>query len=174
MGTAIDYNGEKKWVWSHSIYSKVITRKDVRDMGSEWYNHPELKEFHFERCIGPIGEQLDEFLASHGYVHDVNKGLYKVTERNHEKRIAVFAHEGMGKIIMSHMLDIPYPYYAAHFEMKHTAVTVVRFDDGSTGTVCNASGEYARARLLTLSNDSHLYKDGLPLDYHIAQMVDRF
>ena len=40
--------------------------------------------------------------------------------------------------------------------MQHTGMTVIEFVD--RGGVCNP-------RVLQLSNDSHLYRDGLPLNY---------
>ena len=146
----------------------------MRELGDKWYRHPELKDFHFEKVILPINQQLDEFIASHGYEHDSDLGLYKVTERHYEKRIAIFAHECMGKIVMSHLLDIPLPLYAAHFEMKHSAVTVIRFDDGASAPKNNGSQPYARARVLTLGNDAHLFRDGLPLLHNSTCIRDKY
>jgi probable phosphoglycerate mutase len=170
----VDGGPKISWVWSHPQYSEVLARRDVREMGDEWYNHPELEQFRFGDVIEPIYEKIDDFIASHGYEHDREKGLYKVTERNYEKRIAIFAHECMAKIFMSRLLDIPFPYYAAHFEMKHTGVTVVRFDDAASRNAGDVPKEYARARMLTMSNDSHLYRDGLPLVHASTSMRDRY
>lgn len=167
-------SGKISWMWSHPYYSEVMASREVREMGDEWYNHPEFAKFNFGDVIEPIYEQIDAFIASHGYEHDREKGLYKVTERNHEKRIAIFAHECMGKIFMSRLLDIPFAYYAAHMEMKHTGVTVVRLDDGASRNKGDAPREYARARLLTMSNDSHLYRDGLPLVHASTSIRDRY
>jgi len=166
--------GKHKWVWSHPDTANLLARRDVREMGEEWYKHPLFEKYHFENTILPINRQIDEFFTLLGYEHDSEKGLYRVAERHPEKRIAIFAHETMGKLFMSHLLDIPFPYYATHFEMKHSAITVIRFDDG--GFVEDSDGpiEYARARVLTLSNDSHLYKDGLPLTHNSARIRDRY
>ena len=81
--------GEKPiWIWTHPYYSQVFTRRDVREMGDKWYEQPEFKDFHFENVILPIQEKMDAFFASHGYEHDSDLGLYRVTERHYEKRIA--------------------------------------------------------------------------------------
>ena len=162
------------WVWSHPVYGPLLARRDVRELGDRWYEHPELKDFHFERALHPIYQSLDEFIASYGYEHDTELGLYRVRERQYEKRIAIFAHESIGKIFMSHLLDIPYPYYAAHFEMKHTGVTAIRFDDGASAPGDTVPREYARARVLTLSNDSHLFRDGLPLTHTSGRIRDKY
>ena len=163
----IPVEGKKPyWVWAHPYYGQLLARRDVRELRDKWYEHEELRDFHFERDILRVRRELDAFLASHGYEHDTDLGLYKVTERHHERRIAIFAHESMGKIFMSHLLDIPYPCYAAHFEMKHAGVTVVRLDDGASAPGDTVPREYARARMLTLSNDAHLYREGILTGYH--------
>ena len=162
------------WIWTHPYYSQVFTRRDVRELGDKWYTHPELEKFHCENVVLPIQKSMDEFFASHGYVHDSGLGLYRVSERYYEKRIAIFAHENMGKVFMSHLLDIPYPYYTAHFEMKHAGVTVIRFDDGASAPGDTVPREYARARVLTLSNDGHLLRDGLPLVHSSARIREKY
>ncbi len=167
-------DNKKKWFWSHPETSAILASREVREMGDNWYKHPAFEKYHFEQTILPINRALDEFIASHGYEHDTDKGLYKVNERKPEKRIAIFAHECMGKIFMSHLLDIPFPYYAAHFEMKHSAMTVIRLDDGALVDDNDTPSEYARARVLTLGNDSHLYRDGLPLLHNCARLRDKY
>lgn len=162
------------WVWSHPIYAQILAEKDVREMGENWYNHPKLEKFHFDRTILPINAQLDAFMVSHGYEHDCEKGLYKITESHTEKRIAIFAHECMGKIVMSHLLDIPFPYYAAHFEMHTSAFTVIRFGNDSCAGNEQSSSQYARAQVLSLSNDSHLYRDALPLTHRVTHIRERY
>lgn len=158
------------WLWSHPTYAKILADRSVREMGDRWYEHPALAQFHFEKTILPINEKIDGFLASLGYTHAPDKGLYHVTGTHTEKRVAVFAHECMGKIFMSHILDIPFPYYAAHFEMHTSALTVIRF--GCTGLTENEP--YARAQVLSLSNDSHLYKDGLSLAHRFKSINEQY
>ena len=97
---------------------------------------------------------MDKWLLSLGYEHDRDKGLYRIVTEDTEKRVALFAHEGAGKVFMSEILDIPFPYYSTHFEQQHTGVHAILF--------YRVSDEYARARVLTHSSDSHLYREGLP------------
>ena len=166
--------GKRDWVWSHPEYASILASREVRQMGESWYKHPKLESFHFENKISEINTQLDRFIAGFGYEHDIEKGLYKITERNKEKRIAIFAHECMGKIVMSHLLDIPFPYYAAHFEMHTSAFTVIRFDEGSLYAGAGEPHTYARARVLSLSNDSHLYHDGVSLSHRFTHLRDEY
>jgi probable phosphoglycerate mutase len=162
------------WIWSHPIYSELLASREIRAMGDEWYEHPALRDFHFERTLHPIYEQIDQFLSAHGYEHDKEKGLYRVTEHNYEKRVAIFAHECIGKIFMSHLLDIPFPSYATHFEMHTSALTVVHFDDSTHSTALRQPTPYARARVLSLSNDAHIYREDLSPEHRFTHLRDHY
>ncbi len=166
-------HGGKAWIWAHPYYSEVLASREVREMGDRWYENPALIHIPMGDVIHSVGQELDALLAIHGYEHDTERGLYRVTKRSNEKRIAIFAHEGMGKVVMSHLLDVPFPYYATHFEMEHTGVTVIRLDDGSLKYPDEAR-EYARARVLTLSNDAHLYHDGFAPVHHSHKMINEY
>jgi hypothetical protein len=71
--------------------------------------------------------------------------------------VALFAHQGFGLAFLSCLLDIPYPQFSTHFDMCHTGVTVIEFKERDG---------YAYPLVLTLSSDSHIYKDGLPTNYN--------
>ena len=150
--------GERNWPWVHPEMRRLMLSREVRELGERWYEHPEVMKLRdFRPVLERIGTAADEWLASLGYHHDREAGRYTVTAENPDERIALFAHEGVGKLLMSHILDIPLPLYAMNFEMQHSGMTAIEFrtwEDGSTNT-----------RVLTLSNDSHLYREGLPL-YH--------
>lgn len=160
----------RTWCWAHPKYSKILASRAVRDMGDRWHEHPELAQFKLGDSCRRVGGELDRWLAGFGLEHDRERGLYKVNTDVKDKRIALFAHEGVGKIFMSELLDIPFPYYAAHFDMKHSGMTVISFDEGRDGDL----GGYARARVLTLSNDSHLYRDGLPTNHTSTRLRAKY
>jgi probable phosphoglycerate mutase len=160
----------KTWCWAHPKYSKILASRQVRDMGDRWHEHPELAQFKLGDSCRRVGTELDRWLAGFGLDHDRELGLYKVNADIKDKRIALFAHEGVGKIFMSELLDIPFPYYAVHFDMKHSGMTVISFDEGRDGDL----GGYARARVLTLSNDSHLYRDGLPTNHASTRLRAKY
>ena len=158
------------WVWSHPTYANLLAGRSVREMGDRWYEHPALAQFRFDKTLAPIHKGIDGFLSSYGYEHDREQGVYHVTGNHYEKRIAVFAHECMGKIFMSHILDIPFPAYAAHFEMHTSAVSVIRF--GSPKYV--ESEQSVRAQVLTLSNDAHLYKDDVSMVHRFLGIREQY
>lgn len=146
------------WPWGHVKLRSLFLSREVRNLGDNWYTHPEvLKIRNFKPAVDRIADAADAWLASLGYTHDRDAARYTVTSENPDERIALFAHEGVGKILLSHILDIPYPLYAPHFDLQHSGMTVIEFFMGRDGL--------AHARTLTHSNDSHLYRDGLPLDY---------
>ena len=97
------------------------------------------------------------FLESLGYVHDAEQGGYRV-EKNNKQRVALFAHQGFGLLFLSLLLDIPYPTFCTHFDMSHSGMTVIEFPEQESGIVF--------PRVLQLSNDSHLYREGLPTKYN--------
>ena len=98
---------------------------------------------------------MDAFLASLGYVHDRARHLY-TAERPNDERVALFAHEGFGKMFLSSVLDIPYPVFCTHFDMSYTGMTVLEFRDADGVSIPSA---------LTVANDGHIYRDGMPTHY---------
>ena len=156
-------NGKNSWLWSHPVYAELLCSRELREMGDKWHEHPKLAEYNFGAAIRRIGDEADKWLASFGYEHDRNRGQYKITSDEYkDKRIALFAHEGSGKVFLSEILDIPYPYFSTHIDIQQSGVTVIKFDDGSGE---HDYGGYARARVLTVSNDAHLYRAGLPTEH---------
>ena len=108
------------------------------------------KTMRFIECL-PWGK-VDAFMDALGYRHDLENNCYHV-ERENDQRIALFAHEGVGAAFLSCLLDIPYPMFATHFDMTHTGVTVIGF---------MGQNDIVLPRVMTFSNDSHLYREGLP------------
>lgn len=151
-------SGKKVWPWSHPEVRRLFLSREVRSLGDRFYEHPALRRYKdFGAALERMNKATDDFLSSLGYHHDPEAGRYTVTSENPNERIALFAHEGVAKLMLSRILDIPFPLYAINFEMEHSGMTVIEFRTWKDGTTS--------ARVLTLSNDSHLYRDGLPLDY---------
>ena len=141
------------WLFQHPEKRALFNSPEVRALGREWYRHPEF--LGYEAGIKRVDRVTDEFLSSLGYEHDRELSRYTVKEKN-DKRIALFAHQGFGLAFFSSLLDIPYPLFSTRFDMTHTGLTVIEFAD---------EGGYSYPNVLTLSNDSHLYKSGLPTKY---------
>jgi probable phosphoglycerate mutase len=135
---------------------EFFNSKEIRDLGDRWFEHPKFSKYNYEKGINRIYDNADSFFESLGYEHIRYTGKYKVKESN-EQRVALFAHQGFGLAFLSCLLDIPYPMFCTHFDMCHTGVTVIDFSEHDG---------YCVPKMLTLSLDSHLYREGLPTKYN--------
>lgn len=149
---APDLGEGKRFVGMQRKWKKLLVGPEVRALGRKWYEHPELSGYGFKEAMERVDRESDAWLASLGYVHDREKGYY-VAKRDHDERIALFAHGGFGQAFLASILDMPYPHVCTHFELCLTGVTVIEFKE-EDGCVI--------PHLLTLSNDAHLYKSGIP------------
>ena len=148
----MDTDGHRHWCFRHSTCRLDLSRGDVRALGREWHTHPAFAATSFGSGITRMQNAVDSFLLELGYRHDLERNCY-YAERDNDRRIALYAHEGVGAAFLSCLLDIPYPMFATHFDMTHTGVTVIGFV-GQNGIVL--------PRVMSYSNDAHLYREGLP------------
>ena len=77
--------------------------------------------------------------------------------KSNDERIAFFAHQGFGLAFLSEILGIPYPMFVNHFDICHSGMTVIEFKEEKGFSV---------PKVLTLSSDSHIYREGLPTKYN--------
>ncbi len=148
-------NGTRTWGFDHRPTIEKFVSPAVRALGEKWYTHPDFSDLPFAQGVAFIDRETDAFLLSLGYRHDREHACYEVVEKN-PRRIALFAHQGMGMCFLSSLLDIPYPTYCTHFDMGHSGVTVIHFDDRHPTVI---------PRALQVANDSHLYREGILTGY---------
>ena len=144
--------GKSKWCYQDNGIISQFNRSDVRALGRKWYMHPCFAEHSFGPGIERIQQDTDAFLESFGYHHDLENNCFR-TEQDCDKTIAFFAHEGIGTIFLSWILDIPYPEFATRFKMSHTGITIIDF---------HRRGNIVIPEILTYSDNSHLSADGSP------------
>ena len=144
-------------IWLHQDIKTInlFNSKEIRNLGDKWYHHPKFIEYNYENGINRIYDESDALLKELGYEHIRYTGKYKVTKPNNQ-RIAMFAHHGFGLAFLSCITDIPYPMFCTHFDMCHTGVTIVDF---------NEIDGFCVPKILTLSSDSHLYSEGIETNY---------
>lgn len=150
----LERNGKKGWLFQDEETRKLFTDESILSMGHKWYEHEKFKAY--KKGMDRISKEAGEFFKALGYEHIKNTGRYKVLKSNNE-RVALFAHQGFGLAFLSEILGIPYPMFVTHFDIGHTGMTVIEFKE---------ENGYAIPKVLTLSSDSHLYKEGLPTKYH--------
>ena len=151
-----DSLGKKGWAFHLTEYIEKFASKEVVDLGGKWYEHPDFADKKFKEGIEKTKKQAFDFLEGLGFTYDEEKGMYKCNTKAN-KRIALFAHQGMGLLLLSIISLIPYPTFSTRFDMTHTGVTVIDFPE---------TDGYVLPRILTLSNDSHIYREGLPTKYN--------
>lgn len=153
---AVVDEGRRGWMFHNEKFLNLFCDKSVYELGYEWYDHPELKKYDLKKGIDRIYDEADKFFYELGYEHERYTGKYKVIKSNNE-RVALFAHQGFGLAFLSCILDIPYPMLSKHFDMCHTGMTVIEFKERNG---------YVIPLVLTLSSDSHIYREGLPTNYN--------
>ena len=150
----VEEGGRRCWCFQHEETRKLFSQEEVISLGHKWYEHEKLQVF--KKGSDRVSKETFEFFKSLGYENIRNTGRYKVLKSNNE-RIAFFAHQGFGVAFLSEILGIPYPMLVSHFDMCHTGMTVINFEEENGFSVPN---------VLTLSSDSHLYREGLPTKYN--------
>lgn len=155
LTTVLD-NGRRTWLFQSKKHIDLLVSPEVRSYGNNWYHHPEFKDKGYDKGIQRIQKGCDELFESLGYKHDYTKNSY-IPVAPTEQRVALFAHQGFGLAFLSCLLDIPYPEFCTRFDLGHSSMTVIEFG-GTEGLVI--------PKVLQLSNDSHLYKEGLATNYN--------
>lgn len=149
--------GKRIWAIEEPGTRRLFASAEMNALGRDWSSHPGLPGCNWKGGYERIAKESDEFFKSLGYEHIVGSGTYKILKSNKE-RVALFAHHNFGIAFLSNLLDIPYPSFCTHFNMGHTGMTVIDFQEEADG--------FATPCILTLANDSHLYKEGLPTRYN--------
>ena len=151
-------DGSRSWCFFHPHILEIFRSPEVRALGEKWYEHPELVQYDFGKGVERVDAAVDEFFLSLGYRHDRKTARYEPVQP-HNKRVALFAHQGFGIAFFSSMLDIPYPVFSTHFDFGHSSMSVINFQQ---------NGEYVYPKVLQVANDAHLYREGILTGYHNA------
>ena len=146
----------RRWCFADSDALELFSTPEMRALGDKWYTHPALERYGFEKGMKRIDDAVDTFLLSLGYRHDRENSRYEEINENNE-RVALFAHQGFGMAFFSSMLDIPYPMFCSHFDFSHSSMSVIDF---------KKRGKFIYPKAIQLSNDSHLYREGILTGYN--------
>lgn len=150
----VERDGKKKWIFNDAEIKDLFADDSVISLGHKWYEHEKLTAY--KKGAERVSKETFEFFKSLGYEHINGTGKYKVLKPN-DDRVALFAHQGFGLAFLSEILGIPYPMFSTHFDLCHSGMTVINFSE---------KDGYSMPRILTLSSDSHIYKEGLPTKYN--------
>ena len=149
-------NGEREWCFCDKSFIEFFQTREIRALGDKWYTHRAFAGSRYKEGIERINLESDKLLASLGYRHDRERGGY-LSDGVNRKRVAFFAHHGVGLTFLSSILDIPYPMMTTHFDISHSGMTVIEFPQ---------EGGFVVPKVLQLSSDSHLYRSGIVTRYN--------
>ena len=152
----VNAEGRRMWLFQNNEILPLLASKELLDLGDKWYLHDRFANTTYREGMERIQKEADAFLAELGYRHCAGEGYY-TAEKPTDERVALFAHQGFGLAFLSCILDIPYPKFCSHFDMSHSSMTVIAF---------NEFNGIAIPKVLQLSNDSHLYREGILTGYN--------
>ena len=144
------------WCFYDPDLKQLFNSPEVRALDKKWYEHPDFASYRFAEGVRRVDEAVDNFLLELGFRHDRENNRYDAVDPKYE-RVALFAHQGFGMCFFSSLLDIPYCHFCTHFDFGHSSMSVIQF---------NEHHRYVYPTVLQLSNDSHLYREGIITGYH--------
>lgn len=141
--------GGRRWALDDPQMQVHFASPEVRALGMRWASHPAFAQTTLAAGMARIARESDAWLTELGYAPTGQAGVYSAVRENDE-RVALFAHGGFGGAFFSHLLGIPYPQYSQTFDLSHSSLTVVEFKERNGRCI---------PRVLTMSNDAHLYHE---------------
>lgn len=84
-----------------------------------------LRETGFPDRYRAIATGIDEMLEKAGY-RRTEEGFYDPLATD-ERHIALFCHAGMMRVILSHLLNIPFQFFGATLQTHYTGITILSF-----------------------------------------------
>lgn len=108
-----------------------------------------LLDQHMQREFEDLKKNSDQFFKNRGY--ERIEGRYRPLQSNN-KKIALFAHGGLGLSLLSHLLEIPLELTWSGFFLDPASITTIHFEQ--------RSDNWAVPRCLCLGDVSHLNEMG--------------
>jgi len=135
----------KQFDFIREIYWGARDGEAIAHNGHPWFTaQDEVKDGHplmrqdwretapFDRNIAvdsaaAVAAGIDEWLKTLGYTREGD--YYRVTGENTGRTVAMFSHAGAASAALSHMFNLPFPYFCCAIEFDYTSITVVRLSD---------------------------------------------
>ena len=144
--------GGREWSFASVRNTEYMTKAEA--LGERWYEVPPFTKCRAKEGYERIVRESDAFLESLGYKRDGD--VYRIVRPN-DDRVAVFCHYGFGTTWLSHLLSLSPARMWGTFLINHSSFTVLRFPNDKEG--------YVSPQCLALSDCSHLFAAGLPVNY---------
>lgn len=117
-GEPLESNGGYPW----SVVTDMVSRGDDL-MLPDWMEKGPFANNSVKILVENIGKGFDELLATLGYVRE---GLYYRVIRKNDDTVAMVSHGGSSSAAMSHLLNLPFPFFCDAIRMDFTGITILR------------------------------------------------
>ncbi len=148
------FANDNRWFFADPVYRRESLKPE--HACPDWYNAPAFAGHLFGEGVAYYEKNAFDLFRELGFDYTPQENVYRVIKPAPE-RVALFAHQGFGMCFLSTVLRIPYPVFSSRFNFTHTGITVLEMHD---------EGGFAFPEVVTLSDTSHLYAEGLPLKYN--------
>lgn len=148
--------------------------KTISSLPVEHLHRPEYRTMDSETALRSVpgldapalGERyraltagLDGMLSGLGYAR-TEDGFYR-QEKPNDRHIALFCHCAMMRILLSHLLHLPYQLLASTMQSHFTGITILYFAEEGKNAPSPA--------LVSYGDVGHLYADGGPLVHYFSR-----
>lgn len=111
-------------------YPWGVTRAMVSEgqslMRTNWMEEGPFANNSVKYLVENIGVEFDKFLEPFGYVREGD--FYRVTRENTET-VAMVSHGGSSSAAISHLFNLPFPFFCNTVHMDFTSIIVVKFPE---------------------------------------------
>ncbi len=123
----------------------IANGKSVMDY--DWRNTPEYKDSTFVKNYDKVIKGFDDWIGQFGLCREGD--YYRVTKENSDT-IMLVSHGGSSSAVLSHILNLPFPFVCQTIRPYFTAITVVSFK--------NKIGELTAPKLELVNDAKHIEK----------------
>ena len=114
--------GKKTWLYQAQETIDLFYTKEIADLGFDWYLHPKIYKASFPEEMKRIQTENNAFFASLGY-QALGNGKYRVIGT----MTIMWPCLPIRVLLLSLLLNIPYPYFCTRFEIGHAEITLIEF-----------------------------------------------
>lgn len=116
-------------------------------MNCDWRSTPEYKDTTFLKNYDKVITGFDDWIGSLGLCREGD--YYRVTKEN-DDTIMLVSHGGSSSAVLSHILNVPFPFVCQTIRPYFTAITVVSFK--------NKIGELVAPKFELVNDARHIEK----------------
>lgn len=113
---------------------------------TDWHEREPFCHSEVTEHYRAVTSGVDEWLMELGYAREGE--YYRVIAPDTDRTVAMFSHGGSSTAALSHMLNLPFPYFCATIYMDFTAISVIQLG--------NDVGSLTAPRIEILNDTRHI------------------